>query len=116
MMAKKSFIDQLLTSRKFQNSLVAFLPELLKRFFSGEIDEATFKQEFEDKSVQAKMYLLYMKEYIKDIKANQKIFRNEFYLTDRINHAIYEFNLSGQEFKDALKKYIVDYNKANKNS
>lgn len=112
-MAKKSFIEQLLTSRKFQNSLVAFLPELLKKFFGGEIDEATFKREFEDKSFQAKIYLAYMGEYI---KVNQKIFRNEFYLTDRINDAIFEFNLSGQEFKDALKKYIVEYNKADKNA
>ena len=113
-MAKKSFIEQLIASRKFPNSPVAFLPELLRKFFADEIDEATFKQEFEDKSTQSKMYLVYMgKDHI---AANQKIFRNEFYLTDRINHAIYEFNLSGQEFKDALKKYIAEYNKADKNA
>ena len=112
-MAKKSFIEQLIASRKFPNSLVAFLPELLRKFFAGEIDETTFKKEFDDKSFQAKIYLSYMG---KNIKLNQKIFRNEFRLADRINDAIYEFNLSGQEFKDALKKYIAEYNRADKDA
>ena len=110
-MEEKIFITQLMASRKFSNSLVAFLPELLRKFFSGEIDEATFKQEFDDKSIQAKIYLSYMPKDL--IKANQTIFKNEFKLTDRINDDIYEFKLSGRELKDNLQKYIEDYNAAN---
>ena len=110
-MEEQDFINALMTSSKLQNSPVAFLAGLLKSFFSGEIDEATFKNAFEDDSCQSKMYLIYMpKDFI---KANQIIFRNEFYLADRTNHAIYEYKLRGQEFKDALKKYILEYNEGN---
>ena len=112
-MAKKNFIERLIASRKFPNSLVAFLPELLRKFFADEIDEATFKKEFDDKSIQAKINLSCMGE---NIKLNQKIFRNEFRLADKIGDDIYYNNLSGQEFKDALKKYIAEYNKADKNA
>ena len=50
------------------------------------------------------------------LKGNQRIFKNEFYLTDRINDAIFEDELSGQELKDALKKFIVEYNAATNQS
>ena len=110
-MQEQDFIAELITSRKLQNSLVAFLSELLKKFFSGEIDEATFKSRFDDKACQAKMYLAYMPQDM--IKANQTIFKNEFKLTDAIGDAIYEQQLSGQEFKEALKEFILRYNAAN---
>lgn len=109
-MTEEKLIEELLNSRKLQCSLVAFLGDLLKKYFSGEINEDTFKKEFDDEACQAKMYLSYMGEYI---KPNQKIFKNEFKLTDRIGDVIYYDNLSGQEFKDALKQYITDYNAAN---
>ena len=51
-----------------------------------------------------------------NIKLNQKIFRNEFRLADKIGDDIYYNNLSGQEFKDALKKYIAEYNRADKDA
>ena len=110
-MEERKFIDELIASRKFPNSLVAFLPELLRKFFSGEIDEATFKKEFDDKACQAKMYLAYMGEYI---KVNQRIFKNEFQLVDKIGDDIYYNNLSGREFRNNLKRYIKHYNLANK--
>ena len=55
-MEEQDFIAELMTSSKHQNSPVAFLPGLLKSFFSSEIDEATFKKEFDDKSCQAKIF------------------------------------------------------------
>ena len=109
-MAKKDFMTKLLESRKFEYSPVAFLTELLRQFFAGEIDETDFKQIFEDKSTQAKLYLVYMgKEIILD---NQKVFRHEFRLADEVNAAIFRENLSGEEFKNRLKKSIIAYNKA----
>lgn len=109
-MNEQDIIAKLMASRKLQNSLVAFLGELLDRFFSGEIDEETFKKIFDNEACQAKMYLSYMGEYI---KVNQRIFKNEFKLADKIGDAIYLDNLSGQEFKEALKKFIIRYNEAN---
>ena len=107
---EENFIDELKSSRKLENSLVSFLPDLLEKFFGGDIDEATFKREFKDKSCQSKMYLAYMPQDLLD--ANQQIFDNEFCFADRINDAIFKKELSGQEFQDALKKFIVEYNAA----
>ncbi|MBR1805324.1 MAG: hypothetical protein IJ774_02930 [Selenomonadaceae bacterium] len=109
-MAKKDFMTKLLESRKFECSPVAFLPEMLRKFFAGEMDETNFKKIFEDKSTQAKVYLVYMGK--KNIEANQIVFRHEFRLADEVNAAIYRDNLSGTEFKDRLKEVIIAYNKA----
>ena len=111
-MAKKDFIQKLLASRKLECSPVAFLSKFLQGFFAGEISEEDFKKIFEGKSTQAKMYLVYMGK--EAIEANQKVFRNEFRLADEINHVIYREDdepLSGEEFKAALKKFIICYNK-----
>ena len=111
-MEEQKFIDELFKSSKLANSPVGFLPELLKAFFGGEINEATFKKEFLKKTGMAKVCLSLMAK--NDIKACKIIFRNEFILADAINFAIVEHEFSGQEFKNNLEEYIKQYNLANK--
>ena len=111
-MAKEDFMEELLASKKLECSPVDFLTKLVQGFFAGEISEDDFKKIFEDKSTRAKMYLVYTGK--ENIEANQKVFRNEFRLADEINHLIIREDtepLSGEEFKAALKKFIIAYNK-----
>ena len=110
-MEEKIFIGKLFESHKMINSPVSYLPELLQKFFSGEIDETIFKREFLSNTRRAKVCLSLMSKDI--IKANKIIFRNEFILADEINFAIVEYNLSGQKFKSSLEEYIKRYNLAN---
>ena len=107
-MHEQKAIDKLFESHKMINSPVAFLPELLKEFFSGETDEKTFISRLLQNMRTAKICLSLMSK--NDIAANKIIFRNEFILADKINFAIVEHNLSGQELKDALKNFIAEYN------
>lgn len=108
-MNEEKLIEELISSQKLQDSLVAFLADLLKEYFSGEISEDAFKKEFDEKARQARICFSYMK---KDIKVNQKaFFKNEFKLTDQIGDVVYYGNLSGQEFKDKLKEFVVNYNR-----
>ena len=111
-MAKKDFMTKLLESKKLECSPVAFLIELLRQFFAGEINQDDFEKIFIDRSTQAKMYLVYMGKEI--ILENQKVFRNEFRLADEINHLIIreeDKRLHGEEFKAKIKKFIISYNK-----
>lgn len=103
-------VDKLFESHKMINSPVAFLPELLKNFFDGAIDETTFKSRVLQNMRTAKVCLSLMSK--NDIAVNKVIFRNEFILADQINFAIVEHDLRGQELKDALKKFVAEYNDA----
>ena len=103
-------VDKLFESHKMINSPVAFLPELLKKFFGGEIDEETFISRVLQNMRMAKVCLSLMSK--NDIAANKIIFRNEFIFADQINFAIVKDNLHGQELKDALKKFVAEYNDA----
>ena len=103
-------VDKLFESHKMINSPVAFLPELLKNFFGGETDEETFKSRCLQNMRRAKVCLSLMSK--NDIAANKIIFRNEFILADQINFAIVKDDLRGQELKDALKKFVAEYNDA----
>ncbi len=109
-MHEQKAVDKLFESHKMTNSPVAFLPELLKKFFSGETDEKTFISRLLQNMRTAKVCLSLMSK--DDIAANKIIFRNEFILADQINFAIVEHNLRGQELKDALKNFIAEYNDA----
>lgn len=105
---EKNFVDKLFESRKLMYSPVDFLPELLKKFLGGEIDEATFISRVLKNMRTAKVCLSLMSK--DDIAVNKIIFRNEFIFADQINFAIVEHDLHGQELKDALKKFIAEYN------
>ena len=109
-MHEQKAVDKLFESHKMINSPVAFLPGLLKEFFSGETDEKTFISRLLPNMRRAKVCLSLMSK--NDIAANKIIFRNEFIFADKINFAIVEHNLHGQELKDALKKFIAEYNDA----
>lgn len=115
MAKKKDFLTKLLASKKLECSPVAFMTELLRGFFAGEIDEETFEKLFIDKACQAKVYLVYMGKEV--ILENQIVFRHEFRLADEINHLIIredDERLSGEEFKAKIKKFIIAYNKASR--
>ena len=93
-------------TKKFENSLVAFLPDILEKFFSGAIDEATFKKVFADNLKTTKIYLVCMSKEL--LEENKKIFRNEFIFADKLNAAIKNF--SGQDLKNTIKNLIAQYN------
>lgn len=91
----------------FENSPVAFIPNMLKNFFGGAIDEETFKQEFEIYEKNAKINLVLMSKA--DLETYKEVFRNEFIFADKSHAAMFDDNLSGQELKAALKKFIAQY-------
>ena len=97
--------------KRFEYSLVNFIPDMLKNFFDGTIDEETFKQKFLYNLKSAKINLVLMSKA--DIDTNKKVFRNEFIMADKINAAIVDEKLSGQKLKDKLKKFVMQYNDNN---
>ena len=100
-----------MNEQKFEYSLVAFVPNTLKDFFDGTIDEATFKKIFSDNLKTAKVYLILMSQELLD--ESKKVFCNEFLLTDKINAAINREKLSGEKLKDTLRTLIAQYDNEN---
>ena len=101
------FID----SKSFECSPVAFILNMLKKFFDGTIDEETFKQEFYIYEKNAKINLFLMSKA--DLETYKKVFRNEFIFADKSHAAMFDDNLSGQELKDKLKEFVRQYNDDN---
>lgn len=93
-----------------QNSLVAFVPDLLLEYFEGSLPKNDFSELFKIKLNKVKYLFSQMPKELA-IK-NLTAFKNEITLAEQINSAcIKAKNLNEVDFNKELEDYIVSYNK-----
>lgn len=83
MEAQKEEIRKLKGSDRLNNSLVSFIPDMVEKYFSGELSEMEFSSTFVSELNKKKFYLSQMPEDL--INENRNAFENELKLADSIN-------------------------------
>ncbi|MBQ3640941.1 hypothetical protein II906_03320 [bacterium] len=101
-------MEKLNKSKFLNDSIVAFIPPLVRAYFEGKLNQTDFSKKY---SVEMGKAMLYLSQLQPDlIRDNQEAFKNEFAFADGINELIK--NASGKnQFDKDLSELIIKYNK-----